>query len=76
MLPDLIVLFQMFCGLCLSLQIFRFWPCAVFIDEKENSLPSVGPVPVRVLLYFRSEYGFDCMKNLSLTVISVSFALA
>jgi hypothetical protein len=73
MLLDPLVLFRMFCGLCLSAKhLAYFWPSAVFIDESENHLPSVDKGPV-LLVQMRIRLQEKCFidKNFGLFCITI-----
>jgi hypothetical protein len=73
MLRDPMMLFRMFCDLCLSFKhLAYFWPSAIFIDETKNHLPSVSKVPVP-LVRMRIRLQEKCFvdKNFGIFCITV-----
>jgi hypothetical protein len=61
MLPDLMTLFQMFCGLCLSFKhLIHFWPSALSLVKQKITAHLSVKFP---FVCFWPECGFDCMKK-------------
>jgi hypothetical protein len=73
MLLDPMVLFRMFCGLCLSFKhLAYFWSSTVFIDETDNHRPSISKGPM-LLVRMRIRLQEKCFvdKNFGLFCITI-----